>query len=158
VSTVSRLDKITCLFCRISPFSYTSFAKETYNFTIFRKAPWGCTLGAGGMRKYCIYEYIVLYMKLLWGYTTGAGSGISKYIYIVYIWIHKYIYRDTGWCKLMGCLELHVIFRKRATNYSALLRKMTYKDKASYGSSPPCTRGLYTWRCSDAFIYTYICI
>ena len=28
----------------------------------------------------------------------------------------------------------HVIFRQRATNYRALLRKMTSKDKASYGS------------------------
>jgi len=27
---------------------------------------------------------------------------------------------------------------KRATNYRALLRKMTYKDKALYASSPPC--------------------
>jgi len=32
------------------------------------------------------------------------------------------------------------IFRKRATNCRALLRKMTYEDKASYGSSPLCTR------------------
>ena len=31
----------------------------------------------------------------------------------------------------IGCLRLQVIFRKRATNYRALLRKMTYKDKAS---------------------------
>ena len=30
-------------------------------------------------------------------------------------------------------------FRKRATCYRALLRKITYKDKASYASSPPCT-------------------
>jgi len=29
-------------------------------------------------------------------------------------------------------------FCKRATSYRALLQKMTYKDKASYGSSPPC--------------------
>ena len=29
------------------------------------------------------------------------------------------------------CLKLQVIFRKRATNYRALLRKMTDKDKAS---------------------------
>jgi len=35
--------------------------------------------------------------------------------------------------------SLQVIFRKRATNYRALLRKMTYKDKASYDSTPPCT-------------------
>jgi len=39
----------------------------------------------------------------------------------------------------MGCLKLQVIFRERATNYRALLRKMTYKDKASYEPSPPCT-------------------
>jgi len=45
----------------------------------------------------------------------------------------------TGWRRLIGCLKLQVIFRKKATNYRALLRKMTYEDKASYGSSPPCT-------------------
>ena len=44
----------------------------------------------------------------------------------------------TGWRRLLGCLELKVIFRKRATNYRALLRKTTYQDKASYRSSPPC--------------------
>jgi len=33
---------------------------------------------------------------------------------------------------------LQVIFRKRATSYRALLRKMTYEDKASYDSTPPC--------------------
>jgi len=38
----------------------------------------------------------------------------------------------------IGCLKLKVTFRKRATNYRALFRKMTYKDKASYSSSPPC--------------------
>ena len=34
--------------------------------------------------------------------------------------------------------KLLVIFGKRAINYRALLRKMTCKDKASYGSSPSC--------------------
>ena len=29
-------------------------------------------------------------------------------------------------------------FHKRATNYRAVWRKMTYQDKASYASSPPC--------------------
>ena len=43
---------------------------------------------------------------------------------------------DTGWQRPIGCLKVQVIFRKRATNYKALLRKMTFKDKASYGSSP----------------------
>jgi len=39
---------------------------------------------------------------------------------------------------LIGSLKLQVIFRKRATNYTALLRKMTCEDKASYDSTPPC--------------------
>jgi len=45
----------------------------------------------------------------------------------------------TGWRRPIGCLKLQVIFRERAANYRALLRKITYKDKASYGSSLPCT-------------------
>jgi len=40
---------------------------------------------------------------------------------------------------------MQVSFRKRATNYRARLRKMTCEDKASYGSSPPCT-GYCIWR------------
>jgi len=47
---------------------------------------------------------------------------------------------DTGWRRPIGCLKLQVIFCERATNYGALLRKMTYKDKASYDLMPPCTR------------------
>jgi len=35
-------------------------------------------------------------------------------------------------------LEVAGHFSQRATNYRALLRKMTCKDKASYESSPPC--------------------
>ena len=46
----------------------------------------------------------------------------------------------TGWRRPIGCFKLQDIFRKRATNYRALWREMTYKDKASYGSSPPFTR------------------
>jgi len=46
---------------------------------------------------------------------------------------------DIGWRKSIGCLKLQVNFCKRATNYRALLRKMTYKDKASYASTLPCT-------------------
>ena len=56
------------------------------------------------------------------------------------LWFHL---SNTGWRRLIGCLKLQVIFRKRATNYRALLRQMTYEDKASYDSTPPCTTG---WR------------
>jgi len=51
----------------------------------------------------------------------------------------------TGWRRPIGCLKLQVIFHKRAPNYRALLQKMTYKDKASYRSSPPrIKRALYS--------------
>ena len=46
--------------------------------------------------------------------------------------------QTTGWRRLIGCLKLQVGFRKRASNYRALLQKVTCKDKVSYGSSPPC--------------------
>jgi len=52
----------------------------------------------------------------------------------------------TGWRRLIGCLKLQVIFRKRATNYTAILQKMTYDDKASYDVTPPCTISL---TCND---------
>jgi len=42
-------------------------------------------------------------------------------------------------CCVRGAKTLQVIFRKRATNSRALLREMSYKDKASYDSTPPCT-------------------
>ena len=45
---------------------------------------------------------------------------------------------DTGGRRPIGCRKLQVIFCKRATNYKALLRKMTCKNKASYASLPPC--------------------
>jgi len=48
----------------------------------------------------------------------------------------EFIYR---WRRPIGCLELRVIFHKRATNYRALLRKMTCKHKACYVCSPPCS-------------------
>jgi len=37
-----------------------------------------------------------------------------------------------GWRRCTGCLKLQVSFRQRATNYRALLRKTTYKDKAHW--------------------------
>ena len=44
----------------------------------------------------------------------------------------------TGWQRPIGSPKLQIIFHKRATKYRSLLRKMTYKDKGSYESSPPC--------------------
>ena len=63
---------------------------------------------------------------------------IYVYIYIyIYIYVYTYKYKyvhvclcayDTGWRRFIGCFKLQVIFRKRATNYRALLRKMNYED------------------------------
>ena len=51
-----------------------------------------------------------------------------------------------GWPRLIGSPKLQIIFHKRATKYRSRLRKMTYEDKGSYESSPPCMWGLiHTW-------------
>jgi len=49
---------------------------------------------------------------------------------------------STGWRRLIGCLKFQVIFRKKATIYRALLRKMTYEDKASMTLRHPVAHGL----------------
>jgi len=61
------------------------------------------------------------------------SSLVYIYVYIlqyinIYILFSPCMY--TGWRRPTGCLKLQVIFRKRATNYWALLRKMTCEDKA----------------------------
>ena len=92
------------------------------------------------LARICIYIYIYTYIHIC----------VYIYIYIyVYIHIHIHIYTtwyDTGWRRPIGCLKLQVIFRKRAINDRALLQKIPYKDKASYGSSSPCTTGSYSER------------
>jgi len=52
--------------------------------------------------------------------------------------VYNYIPCATGWSRLKGCFKLLVIRGKRPTKYRTLLRKLTYKDKASYDSTPPC--------------------
>ena len=57
--------------------------------------------------------------------------------------VQLYVVMGIGWRRLIGCLKLQVIFGKRATNYRALLRKMTYEDKAFYDPTPPCSSGVF---------------
>jgi len=87
--------------------------------------------------KMCAWRLLSC-LLVAWWYRSFA----SVYMIILickrdYILICAYV--GTGWQNPIGCLKLQVMFRKRATIYGALLRKMTCKDKASYGSSPPCT-------------------
>jgi len=83
------------------------------------------------MSYICIYIYIDVHIY------------IHIYIYI-YLYMHKYIcectyiYLYIYICPHQLPLCLQVIFRKRAINYRALLRKMTYEDKVPYDYTPPC--------------------
>ena len=61
---------------------------------------------------------------------------LSTSIDTMYLYIRL---SNTGWRRLIGCLQLQLIFCKKATEYWALLRKSTYKDKAYYGSLPLCS-------------------
>ena len=42
-----------------------------------------------------------------------------------------------GWRRPIGCLKLQLIFRKRATDYRALLRKMTHTIRHPMGLRHP---------------------
>ena len=68
---------------------------------------------------------------------------------------HMYNATRTGRRRLIGSLKLQVIFRKRATKYRALLRKMTYEYKASYDSTPShtCDTTQYTESCNELMSY-----
>ena len=62
--------------------------------------------------------------------------GLSSVCVRESVWADRFV--DTGWRRLIGSPKLQIIFHKRATKYRSLLRKMTYKDKGSYESSPLC--------------------
>ena len=72
--------------------------------------------------------------------------------------VHTYqcVYIHTGWRRLIGSPKLQINFHKRASKYRALLLKMTYKDKGSYESSPPCIIRIYIYTYIHIHIYTYI--
>jgi len=98
---------------------------------------------------YIQWIYIRLYINIVYIQYTYilplyAYSLYSRFIFLdsicnmVYIqWIYNRLCMHTGRRRPIGCLKLQVVFRKKATNCRALLRKMTNEDKASYGSSPP---------------------
>jgi len=74
----------------------------------------------------CMHTYVCAQMR---GFLFCTSMRVS----------YMYVYHTTGWQRLMGSPKLQIIFQKRAIKYRSLLRKMTYKDKGSYESSPPCT-------------------
>jgi len=98
--------------------------------------PWPCeTPSAGGVYKMPDFGCAVdSYNHSSWF--------VTHTVYGVWLWsgfVQPVFWTSgTGWRRPVGCLELRVSFRKRATTYRALLRKMNYKEKVSYGSLPPC--------------------
>ena len=67
-------------------------------------------------------------------------------MHVSYIYTPLYQCRSTtGWRRLIGSPNLQIVFHKRATRYRSLLRKMTYQDKGSYESSPPCILNPNPW-------------
>ena len=100
-----------------------------------------------------IYIHIYIYIRIFIYIRMYMYTYMYTHIHIyTYLWIYvltfffgKVARRDTApensfrVTKTIRCPELQVIFRKRAHNYKAPMRKMTYKDKASYGFLPPFT-------------------
>ena len=97
------------------------------------------------------YNCHVTHSHVTWLIHTRLDSFIrdvthSYVTWLIHMWHEKLTWETdivlscsaTGWRRPIGCLELQVIFRKRATNDRALLRKITYEDMASYGTSTAC--------------------
>jgi len=93
--------------------------------------------------RVCIYVCVIVSIMLY--------VHIYVYEHIQHIYTHRPSHRGlwarvcvcslsptTRWRRLIGSPKLQIIFHKRATKYRSLLRKMNYKDKGSYESSPPC--------------------
>jgi len=83
----------------------------------------------------------------------------SLFIYMSLFWLIWAIMSVTGWSRPIGCLISYITFRKLATNYRALLRKMIYTDKAPYESSPSCNSRVAVARCMHMCDVTrsYVC-
>jgi len=90
----------------------------------------------------------------LWmSHVTHVNAKKQIWSVMSHIWMRKFARRQlgTGWRRLMGSPKLQIIFHKRATKYRSRLREMTYEDKGSYESSPPCM-----WICPAVYTYTYL--
>jgi len=72
----------------------------------------------------------------------------------IHVWVTGMRYRVAK--THIGCLKSHAIFRKRASIHTALLRKMIYKDMASYDSTPPCFLRKVQWPCVLISVYVEI--
>ena len=121
------------------PYLYRSFpAIEPYNSWLFcgkRPATEGTSCIFATMYV-CTYiglllvrrmrDFLCAHARIIW-YTWVYR--IIPWGYLKYIW--KLLFNMSVSYRVAKTLKMQVSFRKRATNYRALLRKMTYKDEAS---------------------------
>jgi len=120
-----------------------------------------------GLVCMCVDLFVSVHISVACAY--GICTCVFMYVYTylchkvcihvcIYISMSKSVYSrmyiHTGWRRLIESPKLQIIFHKRATKYRSLLRKMTYKDKGSYESSPPC---IYVTKCVFMYVYTYLC-
>ena len=95
--------------------------------------------------KQCVYECMCVNV-CVWMYVCECmcvNVCVSQSLEYMYVW-----QLSTRWWRPIGCLNSRVTFRKRASNYRALLQWVTYnyrallqwvtyKNKATYECSPP---------------------
>jgi len=123
--TLETLDNFSS---RLRGMSHVTYGWVTYGWVTYGWVAYGwVTYG------WVTYGWVT-YGWVTYGWVT---YGWVTYGWVTYEWVTQTRhYREA---RPIGCLKLKIIVRKRATNYRALLRKMTYKDKAFRGSSPHCT-------------------
>jgi len=64
----------------------------------------------------------------------------------------------TGWRRLIRCLKLQVIYRKRATDYRALLRKMTHEDRHPMTLRHPLSCHTHECVMSHVWMSMFLCV
>jgi len=103
-----------------------------------------CSIFTVKYKLYAIYMCIYVYARYMHYilFIEQYPFRVAKTLWTVFTTLYGYCSMNsirTGWRRLIGSPELQIIFYKRATKYRAPLLKMTYNDKGSYESLPPCS-------------------